>query len=156
MATSYAIRFQLLDFTAVRKWGDYLLETNTQPPLWAIDLADCHRDDVDERLRRVPGTPVSIAWQSLLCGLISSKWTQKQISIGTMRGIGWMLYIEHNYHDGHPWGLELECVGDAFDDGWGTLDELEHKCAATSQQFAELTSLVPNWMIEKRAEHIKA
>ena len=117
MACQYALRFHLIDCTAIRRWGDQLVTDQDSPEIWAIDLADCHVQDVDERLRKVPGTPSNLEWQNLLCGLLSMRWQQNRLTIGTLRGVGWTLYLDDPDSDTSRWGLELECIGDGYDDG---------------------------------------
>lgn len=155
MANQYALRFHLIDHIAIRKWGDDLVTSLDSPAIWAIDLADCHAHDVEERLRRVPGTPNGTAWQKLLCGLISIRWQQHQLTIGTMRGIGWTLYIEDNYQDTSHWGLELECIGEGYDDGYGTLESLTNAADSTARSFEQYENLVPAWMAAIRAEQLR-
>jgi hypothetical protein len=129
-----------------------LLANQNLAPLWAIDLADCHIHDVDERLRRIPGTTDKSIWQKVLCGLLLLRWRQNQLTIGTMRGIGWTLYIEENCQGGRHWGLELECIGEAYDDGRGTLDALTDAARSTARDFENFGTLVPRWMAYCPAE----
>jgi len=124
--------------------------------MWAIDLSDCNAGNVDERLRRVPGKPMKDEWEPLLLGLLSICWRQRQVTIGTMRGIGWTLYIDDNYQDTSHWGLELECIGEGYDDGYDTLQHLTTAVDSTANSFAEYVPLVPRWLAENRAEQTHA
>lgn len=152
VACQYALRFHLIDYVAVRRWGDEVVLARGSAPIWVIDLADCHGGDVDERLRRVPGTPEKQRWQRLLCGLLSLRWNQRQLTIGTMRGVGWALYIDDDYPDANHWGLELDCVGDGYDEGYDTLEALTDTADRIAHAFEPFQSLVPPWMAEARAE----
>lgn len=146
MASQYAPRFQMIDHGAIRRWGDELILSRDPAPLWAMDLAICHDWDVDERLRRIPGTPRKDAWQNVLCGLMSLRWSQNLLTVGTMRGIGWTLYAEEGYQDSSHWGVKLECIGEGYDDGYGTLEALTEAANHCAQLFEQHESLVPTWM----------
>lgn len=152
MASQYALSFQMIDYGAIRRWGDELLLSRDPAPIWAMDLAVCHDWDVDERLRRIPGTPRKDAWQNVLCGLMALRWKQRQITIGTMRGIGWDFYTEEEGQDLSHWGLKLECIGEGYDDGYGTLEALTEAADSCARSFEQYECLVPTWMADSTAE----
>ncbi len=151
-ACEYALRFRLIDNHAIRCWGDEMILALDSPPVWAMDLSDCSAVSVEERLRRVPGEPTKEEWEQLLCGLMAIRWKDRELSVGTMRGIGWTLYIDDNYQDTSHWGLELECIGEGYDDGYGTLEGLTAAADSTAKSFTQYQAMVPRWMIENRAE----
>ena len=145
-ACFYALQFGLITCRAVRDWGDRPILANEDPPTWTIDLADCHRDNVYERLRRVPGDARRDAWEPLLCGLVAIRWHEGRLPIDALRRIGWELYLADGTEDTRHWGLELECIADGYEGGCNSLTDLKERVMDAITAFGEYRSLVPDWM----------
>ena len=141
-----ALSHQLITFQAVRDWGDCMLTSAESPPIWAIDLACCHAEDVIERLLAVPGTADETRSESLLLGLVSARWKAGKLTTSTLHRIGWDLYRDHSDSGADHWGLLLDLAREAEAEGYGSASEVEAVAAQAVAQFSRHESLVPTWM----------
>lgn len=146
MACNYALQHRLIDYLVVRKWADEMIAEVDSPAPWVLDLADCHANDVDERLRRVPGEPSLHVWPRIISGLISVRWRENRLTLGTLRSLGWSLYTRFDKPQPFRWGVELDHSGDYFEAGIITESQFESTAEAIVRSFQPCEAYVPTWM----------
>jgi hypothetical protein len=148
------LRFHILTPSAVVEWADRLIAESDVPAPWVIDLSLSRPNDVEDRLRRVPGEPQLDMATRLFLGLVRRRWREGRLTIGEVRGIGWSLHCDLALPapgGRADWGVCLEAEGEEFDQGWRTEADLRESIEEKLAQYADIESWLPNW-VEKRGQ----
>ena len=145
----YAFRYSLVDLSAIRSWGDSLIEQCEVAPEWLIDVALANGRDADTLLKRVPDDDVADDFTPLLCAMLLSCWRDGSISIGNVRSLGWELHMANllpEIVDGFAnWGVTLEVQAESLDEGWVTEAEIRDLIASQLSQYEPIIQEIPEW-----------
>jgi hypothetical protein len=122
-----AIRFGLLEVTVVRDWGDLIIEAESHPPFWAIELACSTYGTVDFLLSEVPGIARDGVAITMFCARLRKHWRTGQIPIREIRRIGWTLHEENALPKDEwscDWGELIEYEYEEFVAGWRSEEDI--------------------------------
>ena len=145
----YALRFKLIEAAKIVAWADALIAESELPAPWMIDLSLVDKSDphaVLVLLRQVPGEPNLQESLGLLNGLVSREWRNGRLTIGEVRGIGWMLYMDNvERPDFSKWGVVVECQGEELDAGYLSEAELRGVIDKELVRFQPDLERLPGW-----------
>ena len=142
------LRFRIPATASVVEWADGIVAAGDASPSWVIDLALAKPNTVEDALKRVPGETQADLPIRLFLALVRRRWQSGRLSIGDVRGIGWLLHCESALPtpDGQSdWGVCLEVEGEELDEGWRTEADL---CISIDEKLAEYSGVeptLPDW-----------
>jgi hypothetical protein len=145
----YALRFKVIEAAKIVSWADELIANSESPAPLMIDLSLVDNSDPHSilvLLRQVPGEPNLEESLDLLNGLVLREWRNGRLTIGGVRGIGWVLYMDNvERPDSSKWGVVVECKGEEMDDGYLSeahmRDLIDHELARFEPELRRL----PHW-----------
>jgi hypothetical protein len=143
-----ALRFRLLAPPSIVAWADALIPDRDIPEPWLIDLALAKPDTIDDSLRRVPCDAQGDLPMRLFLALLHRRWHSGTLTIGDVRGIGWLLHCERALpaEAGQAdWGVCLEVEGEELDAGWRTEDDLRASIDEKLAEYFGLEAWLPAW-----------
>jgi|HubBroStandDraft_4_1064222.scaffolds.fasta_scaffold125761_1 hypothetical protein len=145
----YALRFKLIEAAKVVSWADELIADSKSPPPWMVDLSLVDKSDPHATLvllRQVPGEPNLEESLDLLNGLVLREWRNGRLTIGEVRGIGWVLYMDNvERPDSSKWGVVVECKGEEMDNGYLSEAQLRDVIDNQLARFEPELRRLPDW-----------
>ena len=143
------IRFHVLPVSSIVTWADHMIEAGDIPANWLMDLATAKDGETaDASLRQVPGEAQPRVPMNLFLALVRRLWSKGQLTIGQVRGIGWLLHCESALPTSKgqaDWGVVLEVEGEGLDEGWCTEDSLRQSIDEKLSEYSEFDSTLPAW-----------
>lgn len=131
-------------------WADGLIAGGGIAAPWLIDLALATPGTIEDALKHVSGEMDGDLPTRLFLALVRRHWRSGSLTIGDVRGIGWMLHCESTLlePDGQAdWGACLEAEGDELDQGWRTEDDLRMSIDEKLAEYADLEACLPSWAV---------
>jgi len=112
---------EIIERHEVIAWADQLILAQDEPEFWLIDLSTSPLDDIESKLlERSDGLADHEALNQFL-GYVSQLWENGEITVGSLRSIGWNLHCEGVIEwtdESADWGVTLECIGEELEEGW--------------------------------------
>ena len=145
----YALRFKLIEAAKIVSWADALIAESEFPAPWMIDVSLVDKSDAHAilvLLRQVPGEPKLQDSLALLSALVLREWRSGRLTIGEVRGIGWVLYMDNvERPDSSKWGVVVECQGEELDAGYLSEAELRGVIDKELARFEPDLQRLPGW-----------
>ena len=144
------LRFRVVAPASIVAWADGIIASGDIPEPWLIDLALATKPDaIEDALEQVPGEPQTDLAIRLFLALVLRRWRSGSLTIGDIRGIGWLLHCESALPtlDGQAdWGVCLEVECEELDNGWRTEDDLRASIDEKLAEYSWLEATLPAWV----------
>ena len=139
----FAIKYDLVDYKAVRNWADDLIANSDTVAPWMLDLSFCTANDVAFHLRNVPGAICKPTIHGLLFGLAYDAYETGAIDRFGLRDVGWAMYLDDPDTIPDHWGLALDLAIETQIDGYATIVDVNAVLAETLDQLRPFVENVP-------------